>query len=73
MTEGTASFSRIGWIDAARGLALWAMAGFHLTWDLAFFGWIDPGLPYADGFHWLGHAIAASFRPWPGRPSGGAG
>jgi uncharacterized membrane protein len=61
MTEETANGSRIVWIDGARGLALWAMAGFHLTWDLAFFGWIDPGLPYADGFHWLGHAIAASF------------
>jgi uncharacterized membrane protein len=55
------AFPRLGWLDSARGLALWAMFGFHLTWDLAHFGWIDHGTPYTAGFHWLGHAIGASF------------
>lgn len=61
MTERPPRDARIAWIDGARGLALWAMFGFHLTWDLAHFGWIDPGFPYTPGFHWLGHAIASSF------------
>ena len=52
---------RLGWVDSARGVALWAMVGFHLTWDLAYFGWIDHAIPVSAGFHWLGHAIAASF------------
>ncbi len=52
---------RLLWIDAARGLALWAMFAFHLTWDLGHFGWIDQALIYSKGFHWLGHAIASSF------------
>jgi uncharacterized membrane protein len=55
------AFPRLGWVDSARGLALWAMFGFHLTWDLAHFGWIDHATPYTTGFHWLGHAIGASF------------
>lgn len=37
------------------------MFGFHLTWDLAHFGWIDPDAIDAPPFHWLGHAIAISF------------
>ena len=53
--------SRLLWVDSARGLALWAMFAFHLTWDLGYFGWIDPALLYSRGFHWLGHAIASSF------------
>lgn len=53
--------ARLPWVDSARGLALWAMFGFHLTWDLAFFGWIGADLRYSLGFHWLGHAIASSF------------
>jgi uncharacterized membrane protein len=55
------AFPRLGWVDSARGLALWAMFGFHLTWDLAHFGWIDHGIPYTAGFHWLAHVIGASF------------
>lgn len=57
----TPSVGRLAWVDSARGLALWAMAAFHLTWDLAHFGWINPETPYRPAFHWLGHAIAASF------------
>jgi uncharacterized membrane protein len=48
-------------VDEARGLALWAMAAFHLTWDLAYFGWIAPEIARSAAFHRLGDAIAASF------------
>ena len=61
MTAAAVHKPRLGWVDSARGLALWAMFGFHLTWDLSYFGWIDPGCVYSPGFHWLGHVIAASF------------
>jgi uncharacterized membrane protein len=53
--------ARLASIDRARGAALWAMAGYHLTWDLAQFGWIDSKIVGSAGFHWIGHAIAASF------------
>lgn len=53
--------ARLIWIDAARGLALWAMFAFHVTWDLGHFRWIDPALLYSQGFHWIGRAIASSF------------
>lgn len=52
---------RISWIDAARGLALLAMAAYHFTWDLAAFRWIDPALIMSRPFHLLGHAIASTF------------
>ena len=53
--------ARLPFIDAARGLALWAMFVFHLVWDLAQFGWIDRDVVFAPEFRWFGHAIAASF------------
>jgi uncharacterized membrane protein len=53
--------ARLLWIDAARGLALWAMFVFHLTWDLGHFRWIDQAIIYSKGFQWLGHVIASSF------------
>jgi uncharacterized membrane protein len=52
---------RLPLVDAFRGLALWAMAGFHFTWDLANFGWIDGDIVLSQPFHWLGHAIASGF------------
>lgn len=52
---------RLPWIDAARGVALLAMAAFHFTWDLAAFGWIDGGVTASRGFHLIGHGVAASF------------
>jgi len=52
---------RLLWIDATRGLALLAMAAFHLTWDLAAFNWIDGAVTASRGFHLIGHGVAASF------------
>jgi uncharacterized membrane protein len=53
--------ARLPLVDLLRGGALWAMVVFHLTWDLANFGWIDAEIAYAPGFRWFGHAIAVSF------------
>lgn len=44
--------SRIGAIDLARGIALVAMAGFHLLWDLSFYGLIDIGVGFSP--FWIG-------------------
>jgi uncharacterized membrane protein len=48
-------------IDIARGVAVIAMVVYHLTWDLAFFGLIDPSTATAPGFRRLGATIAGSF------------
>ena len=55
------SAARLPLVDLLRGGALWAMVVFHLTWDLANFGWIDGEIVYSSGFRWFGHAIAVSF------------
>lgn len=39
----SAPASRIGWLDAFRGLALVAMASYHLIWDFEYFGYLAPG------------------------------
>ncbi|WP_442755312.1 heparan-alpha-glucosaminide N-acetyltransferase domain-containing protein [Methylocystis sp. JAN1] len=48
-------------LDAARGLAVLAMVGFHLTWDLGHFGYIDASIPWSAPFKAFGHAIAFAF------------
>jgi len=52
---------RILWIDAARGIALVAMAIYHFTWDLEFFGYLDPGLTAVGGWKLFARGIASSF------------
>ena len=39
---------RVDAIDLSRGLAIVGMAGYHLTWDLANFHLVSPGLPYSS-------------------------
>jgi uncharacterized membrane protein len=53
--------SRIGLIDVARGGALAAMAIYHFTWDLEFFGYIEPGTTAFGGWKLFARAIASSF------------
>jgi uncharacterized membrane protein len=53
--------SRIEVIDVARGGALLAMAIYHFTWDLEFFGYIDPGTTAVGGWKLFARAIASSF------------
>lgn len=52
---------RLHFIDAARGVALLAMAIYHFTWDLDYFGYVKPGLATSGGWAYFAHAIAGSF------------
>lgn len=55
------SQSRWQALDAARGLAVLAMVAFHLTWDLAHFGYAPANLPWSAPVKIFGHAIAFAF------------
>ncbi|WP_280822495.1 heparan-alpha-glucosaminide N-acetyltransferase [Pseudaminobacter soli (ex Li et al. 2025)] len=52
---------RIEVLDLARGLALVAMAVYHFTWDLEFFGYVDPGMTAVGGWKLFARCIASSF------------
>lgn len=52
---------RILLIDTLRGVALIAMATYHFTWDLEFFGYVDPGTATQGFFRLYARAIASSF------------
>jgi uncharacterized membrane protein len=52
---------RIQSIDLARGAALMAMAIYHFTWDLEFFGYLEPGLTAQGGWKLFARCIASSF------------
>jgi uncharacterized membrane protein len=53
--------SRILLLDAARGVALVAMAIFHSAWDMAFLGLADIDPANDPGWKWFARIIAASF------------
>ena len=52
---------RIVAIDVARGLALVGMGAYHLTWDLAHFGFVAPSVPFSPAMRLLSHTVAGSF------------
>jgi uncharacterized membrane protein len=52
---------RILVIDALRGAALIAMASYHFTWDLEFFGYAAPGLTAFGGWKLYARCIASTF------------
>ncbi|MGN7293752.1 heparan-alpha-glucosaminide N-acetyltransferase [Rhizobium sp. SAFR-030] len=52
---------RIPLIDTLRGLALIAMASYHFTWDLEFFGYIEPGTATEGLWKLYARSIATSF------------
>lgn len=52
---------RIEAIDLARGLALIAMASYHFTWDLEFFGYLEPGTTSHGGWRIYARCIASTF------------
>ncbi|HLW92608.1 MAG TPA: heparan-alpha-glucosaminide N-acetyltransferase [Roseiarcus sp.] len=53
--------ARIVAVDFARGAALIAMAAYHLSWDLAYFGLAPPTFPVTPAMRLFSHAIAATF------------
>jgi len=52
---------RLDAVDVARGLALVAMAGYHFTWDLAYFGVVDASTPFQPPMHLASHLIGGAF------------
>jgi uncharacterized membrane protein len=52
---------RIAAIDLARGLALLGMGVYHLSWDLAYFGFAPPNFPYSPGMRVFSHFVACAF------------
>ena len=52
---------RIDAIDIARGLALVAMAIYHFSWDLEYFGYAPPGMTETGDWKLFARAIASSF------------
>lgn len=52
---------RLLWLDAARGVALIAMATYHLSWDLEFFGYLAPGTAGTGILKIYARCIAGSF------------
>jgi uncharacterized membrane protein len=55
------AMGRLQAVDLARGLALVAMAVYHFTWDLEFFGYVPPGMTGVGGWKIFARCIAASF------------
>ncbi|OCW56609.1 DUF1624 domain-containing protein [Hoeflea olei] len=53
--------TRIDLLDIARGLALFAMASYHFSWDLELFGYLDQGLTTHGLFKAYARSIAGSF------------
>ncbi|WP_430538357.1 DUF1624 domain-containing protein [Hoeflea alexandrii] len=65
-TSGTATLpgrpsQRIEVLDLARGLALFAMATYHFSWDLELFGYLDPGTSTHGLLKAYARSIAGSF------------
>ncbi|WP_051630512.1 heparan-alpha-glucosaminide N-acetyltransferase [Afifella pfennigii] len=53
--------ARLPWIDVARGAALVAMAVYHFSWDLAFFGFTEAQVASSPGWIVFARSIAGSF------------
>ncbi|MBU4529678.1 MAG: DUF1624 domain-containing protein [Hoeflea sp.] len=52
---------RIEMLDLARGLALFAMASYHFSWDLEQFGYLEPATTTTGLFKLYARSIAGSF------------
>lgn len=55
------SHGRIDLLDVLRAVALLAMATYHFTWDLEFFGYVPRGLTGAGAWRIYARCIASSF------------
>jgi uncharacterized membrane protein len=56
-----AKAARLPLIDAARGIAIFAMAIYHFSWDLGFFGYISADVAGDLGWRIFARSIAGSF------------
>lgn len=61
MASAQSGKGRIAAIDAARAVALAAMAIYHFTWDLEFFGYVQAGTAATGGWKIFARCIAGSF------------
>ncbi len=57
----TTRASRLVLLDIARGVALVAMAVYHFSWDLEYFGYLDQGTILQPGWVFFARSIAFSF------------
>lgn len=61
LEQQTTPSPRIALIDMLRGIALLAMASYHFTWDLEFFGYASAGLTAHGPWKLYARCIASSF------------
>lgn len=61
LTQAGTAPPRIGVLDSLRGFALLAMASYHFTWDLEFFGYIEQGTAVTGPWKIYARCIAATF------------
>ncbi len=59
--QKSSSNLRVDGLDVARGIALTAMASYHLSWDLELFGYLAPGTASSGFLKYYARAIASSF------------
>ena len=52
---------RLDVVDVARGLSLVAMACYHFTWDLSYFGVVDPLIPFTPPMRLASALIGGAF------------
>jgi len=61
LSESRAAGKRIDALDVARGVALVAMATYHFSWDLDYFGYLPPGSSTTGVLKLYARSIASSF------------
>ncbi|MDQ0455958.1 putative membrane protein [Rhizobium paknamense] len=60
-TPTSSASRRITLLDGLRGLALIAMASYHFTWDLEFFGYVEEGTAVSGPWKYYARGIASTF------------
>jgi uncharacterized membrane protein len=61
LTSVQTKLGRIAAIDVARGASLIGMVVYHLTWDLASFGFIPADAPFSPEMRIFSHVVASAF------------
>lgn len=59
--ENPRATRRLAWLDIVRGWALLAMASYHLMWNLAYFGYLEPEFPSTGWPRIYARSIASTF------------